>query len=636
MISMGSVVEEFAGFCRKKGYSERDISLFAKAAEFAVEKYGDTMRVSDGKWSYHNLMVGRILADITSSPEIVIAGLLHSLEKYGQEIKRAFGSEVLALVEGVSQIKEIKQKNSSLQAEAVKKILITAMTDVRVIIIKLANEIENFRNIEYLPKDKMERLASGALEVYAPLAYRLGNEKFRVLLENHAFKILNPKKYAEIDNFLKANSEQREHDIADAIELISGHLKGNVNVLNIKGRPKHIYSIFRKMAKKGVSLDHQKDLLGIRIIVPEDKDCYSVLAILHEKFDPLEGRLKDYIANPKHNLYRSLHTGIRLSNGKIIEVQIRTPEMDELAEEGLAAHWKYKGMKSEESFEKRVGWLKAVLSLQKTEGNKEFLEASKVDVFGDRIHCYTPKGDVKELPAGASVLDFAFAVHEQVGYRAIAGRVNGKFVPLRFTLAKGDVVEILTNKNQRPHRSWIKFVKTANARHKVRKAIMEHEHLPAIHYRVPRAVVKDSEKAYLVESRNFENAVCTLAKCCNPIPGDAIVGIATKKRVISVHKPACKQALRDEDRWDSVTWKESFSQKIRFFINARERSGFLADILHTIATAGFEVKEAKAKLTGPEDMECQFLVAPRRLSELEELMRRVKKVKGVLKIYFDS
>jgi GTP diphosphokinase / guanosine-3',5'-bis(diphosphate) 3'-diphosphatase len=628
--------EEFFELCKEKEYSEKDIKLFEKALFFMEDMFSEEPRLSGGTVAYHNLMVGKILAELSSSSEVVAAGLLHGLGKYKKEIHQEFGKDILELINGVAQIREIKNKNKTLQAEAIKKILVTTMTDTRVITIKLANELENFRNIENLPKEKQQRLAEEALEIYAPLAYRLGSEKLRTQLENYSFKILNPRKYAEIENFLKASSHERERHVAEAIDLIKEAFSDKVHILKIKGRPKHIYSIYKKLAFRKVSLHEQADLFGIRIAVEDEKDCYTALAILHEKFHPIEGRLKDYIAAPKENGYRSIHTGLLLPNKREIEVQIRTVEMDEYAEEGIAAHWKYKGHKGDEKFEKRVGWLKAVLNLQKTEGNKEFLEATRVDVFGDRIYCYTPKGDAKELPVGASVLDFAFNVHEHVGWTAIGGKVNGKFVALKYELHKGDVVEILTNKKQRPHRTWLKFVKTANARHKIRKALKEHEDLPAIHYKIPKAVLKETDKAYLAESKDFANAACVLAKCCNPIPGDDITGIPTKKRVISVHLDNCKYALKDEDRWTKVYWKESFGQNIRFLINAQERSGLLADILNTIVTAGFEVKEAKAKLLGPQDMECSFLVVPRRLEELVEMIRRVKKLKGVRRITFES
>ena len=626
---------EFLSLCKRKGYSDKDIASFEKALNLVDLVFGDEQRESGGRVSYHNMMVGHILADIKSGPEVVLAGILHSLA-HRKEVEEIFGPDVYGIVKGFAEIKAIKQNNQNLQAEAIKKILVTTLTDMRVMVVKLANEVEDFRNIEELPKDKQARIASEAMEIYAPLAYRLGNEKIRVALENLSFKILNPKQYAEIDEYLKGSSEEREKDIQEAIGLIGRELHGKVRALKIKGRPKHIYSIYRKMINKGYSLDDLLDLLGIRIIVAEDKDCYTAMATLHEKFEPIEGRLKDYVARPKENYYRSIHTGVRLPSGKIVEVQIRTKEMDEFAEEGLAAHWKYKGAGGDEAFEKRIGWLKGILEIKNLQGNKEFLEATKVDVFGDRMYCYTPKGDVKELPVGASVLDFAFLVHEQVGNKAVAGRVNGRFVPLRHELKKGDVVEIQTNKNQRPHRTWLKFVKTAGARQKIRKQLKEHEKLAPIHYKIPKVMAKEADQVYLVESREFANAVCVLAKCCRPLPGEEIIGIPTKRRVISVHRSDCKQALKEEDRWTKVYWKESFAQKIRFYVNAMERSGLLADLLHNIANVGFEVKEAKAKLTGPQDMECQFLVVPRSLKHLEELVKRVKKVKGVRRMYFEG
>jgi len=629
---MGS---DFSEVCKKRGYSEKDIAKFEKAIVFATEKFAGRVRESGGAWSFHNMSVGLNLVDINSSLEVVLAGLLHSLETYKDEITGAFGEDVYTIVKGVSEIKEIKSKNPSMQAEGIKKILMTTLTDIRVITVKLANELDNFRNLDQMPPDRQKAIAEEALEIYAPLAYRLGNERVRVRLENEAFKILNPKKYNEIEKYLQATSEEREKDIKEAIAVIGGMLHNQVRVVKINGRPKHIYSIYRKMISKGHSLHELMDLLGIRILVPEIKDCYTVLAILHEKLVPIEGRLKDYIARPKENYYRSIHTGIELPNGKIVEIQIRTKDMDEFAEEGLAAHWKYKGGK-EDSFEKRVGWLKGILDLKNTEGNKEFLEATKVDVFGDRMYCYTPKGDVKELPVGASVLDFAFLVHEQVGNKAVAGRVNGRFVPLRYELVKGDIVEIVTNKNQRPHRTWLKYVKTTGARQKIRKSLKEHEKLAPIHYKIPKVAIKEADQVYLVESKEFANAVCVLAKCCRPLPGEEIIGIPTKRRVISIHKSDCKQALKEEDRWTRVYWKETFNQKIRFYVQSLERSGLLADLLHNIANAGFEVKEAKAKLTGPDDMECNFLVVPRSLEHLEELVKRVKKVKGVRRMYFEG
>ena len=290
-------------------------------------------------------------------------------------------------------------------------------------------------------------------------------------------------------------------------------------------------------------------------------------------------------------------------------------------------------MKSDQFFEKKTAWLKGILELQK-DGNQEFLELSKVDVFGDTIYCYTPKGDVKELPKEGTILDFAYLVHEEIGNHTVGGRVNGKFVSLKHELVSGDVVEILTNKSQRPRRDWLKIVKSASARQKIRKSLREHEKLPALHFKQIKPITTE-EQGILAEAPEFANAVCVLAKCCYPLPGENIAGLATKRRIISVHKTDCRAALKEEERWIEAQWKNGFNQKIRFYVTADERSGLLADLLNTIANTGFEVKEAKAKLLSPTLAECSFLVVPRDLGHLKELVTRVQKVRGLKKVYFE-
>lgn len=625
---------QFLAACKRKNYSQKEIEQFLKAIEFAREQLKREKRLTGEPVLEHNVRIGLILIDNGSALEIVLAGLLHGLFVCKEEITRQFGLEVWLLVAGAEEIKSIKSKNKNMQAEALKKVFLTTLKDVRVILIKLANKLDNLHTISVLPQEEQLRIAQEILDIYAPLAYRLGLDRIKVQLEDSAFKVIAPEKYKEIDDFLKESSEQREKDIAGAIQAVEKLCKDKVPIIKIKGRSKHIYSIYKKLALRGVSLEQQYDLFGIRIIVPEEKDCYNLLGLLHENFEPIEGRLKDYIANPKPNFYRSIHTGVRLPNGKLIEVQIRTPEMDEFAEEGIAAHWKYKGVKSEESFEKKVSWLRGILELQKSESTKDFLEAAKVDVFGDFIYCYTPKGDIKELPVGSTLLDFAYLVHEEIGNHAVGGKVNGKFVPLRHPLAKGDVVEVSLNKNQRPHRSWIKIVKSSSARQKIRKYLREVEKLPDLHYRLPK-ITSTEEQSIMVESKEYPTAACLLAKCCNPLPGEEIVGIVTKRRVISVHRNECREALKEEQRWTKVQWKNSFATKLKFLVNAQERSGLLADLLHTIATAKFEVKEAKAKLIGKGEMQCSFLVVPRDLDNLKELVKRIMKVKSVKRISFE-
>ncbi|HLC97839.1 MAG TPA: HD domain-containing protein [Candidatus Nanoarchaeia archaeon] len=625
--------QHFLELCKEKGY--QNLPQFEAAVALAKRSLEPKKRLSGDTFFDHNLRVAAILADIGAAPEIILAGLLHGTgSDAAEEIAHQFGQEVLRLVVGVDEIKEIKARNLQKEAETVRKLILTTLTDLRVIFIKLANKLDNLRTSAALSREEQQRIAQEALEIYAPLAYRLGAEKLRTEIEDTAFQIVSPEAYEHIRAFLEASREEREAIVQEALRDITQLCAGKVQILRIKGRPKHLYSIYRKATQRQVPMEKQQDLLGMRIIVPDTKSCYMVLGLLHENFDPVEGLLKDYVANPKPNFYRSIHTALRLPPGNVLEVQIRTPEMDEFAEEGLAAHWRYKKLQSDEFFEKRIAWMKGVLDLQREGSVKEFLETVKVDVFGDKIYCYTPKGDVKELPKKATVLDFAFFVHEAVGSTAIGARVNGKFVPLKWELANGDVVEVLTNKSQRPRRGWLKIVTSGRAKQKIRKSLHEHEKLPALHYHLLKPLVTE-EQGLLVEAPTFPKALCVLAKCCQALPGEAIIGLATKRRLISAHRSDCRHVLKEQERWITVQWKSTFNQKITFFVQVEERSGVLADLLHTIATTGFEVKEAKAKLINSQLAECSFVVFPKDLGHLQEVTRRVQNVRGVKRMSFE-
>ena len=622
----------FLIFCAQQHYAESDINSFKKALDLSKLHLTTSQRLSGDTQYDHNLRVAIILADNSPAAEIIITGILQGILQYQtpKQLETQFTSEILHLLQELEGLKALKIKNKQLDAQVIRKIILTTLHDIRIIVIKLASKLDNLQTLHLLPQNEQSRIAEEVLEIYAPLANRLGMEKLRVQLEDSAFKLLNPQKYQEISNFLESSKEQRDKDIAKTVEEIKTLAIGKLNIIKIKGRSKHIYSIYKKLSNRGVKLDKQYDLLGIRILVETEKDCYTILGLLHEHFEPIEGRLKDYIANPKPNLYRSIHTGLKTHENRTLEVQIRTPEMDEFAEEGVAAHWKYKKVKSDELFEKKTAWLRSVLDLEK-EG---LLETVQVDLFSDTIQCYTPKGDVKELNKGATLLDFAYHVHQDIGDHCIGGRVNGKFVPLKHILLSGDVIEILTNKNQRPRRTWLKFVNSPRAKQKIRKSLKVHEQLPALHYRALKPVLSE-EEGTLITSEEFPQAVCNIAKCCLPIPNQAITGIATKRRVISVHNQDCRLAQKEQARWVDVQWKETFNKKIRFSIDADERSGLLADLLHTIASAGFEVKEAKAKLLGSDRAECSFAVIPKDLPQLLEMIKRLKKIRGIRRLYFE-
>lgn len=618
-------------------YSKKDCGLFKIAIDFAQKVLAHKKRIAGDTLFDHNLRVGKYLQSIKASPEVVAAGLVHATLRFVPERQLSeafgdFGKEMLHLQKGVEEVNEIKNKNLKLTAEALRKLLLATVKDVRIILVKLADKVDNLADVNVLPRDEQIRICQETLDIYSPLAYRLGVEKFKVLLEDRAFKILHLKDYNRVSSVLEQSKLDRDKLILELIGEIKSNIK-SVKITSIKGRSKHLYSIYKKEVIRGVPLDEQYDHQAIRIIVDSERDCYEVLGFLHEKYEPISGRLKDYISNQKPNGYQSIHTGI-LFKGRRVEVQIRTTKMDEFAEEGLAAHWRYKGVKGEDLFERRMGLFKGLLDLHKDSTAREFLENVNVDLFTDEIYVYTPKGDVKYFPQGAGVLDFAYAIHEQVGSKAIGARVNGHFVPLRTKLNSGDVVEIITAKNQVPGRAWLKWVKSPRAKNKIRKALKLHKGLPAMRYSTFKSATQ-TEFSTLVYSQQYENAVCVLAKCCKPIPPMKIVGVITKKRMISVHDENCKQALKLEDRWEEVFWKEQYNKPLQFFVEANERSGLLADLLHTIANARFEVKEAKAKLMGSGRSECGFVVVPQTLERVVELIDRVKKVKGIKKLYFE-
>ena len=384
--------ESFLQLCREQ-YGVSHEPIFQAALAFSQKYLSGIKRLSGDSFFEHNVRVAEILAENKVSPEVVIAGLLHGVLKHApeKEIEDTFGKEILALLKGVEEIKLVKSKNPQLEAEALRRILLTTFRDVRVIFVKLATKLDNLRTIGVLPETDQKRIAEEVLEVYAPLANRLGLEKIKNPLEDLALQILSPEKYQEITQFLEQSREQREALLIEVIQLVKNIAAGNVEVLKIKGRSKHIYSIYKKMTQRKVPLQEQYDLSALRVIVPEVKDCYTLLGLLHEKFEQVEGRLKDYIANPKPNFYRSLHTALKLPHGKFVEIQIRTPEMDELAEEGVAAHWRYKGLKSVQYFEKKIAWLKGVLDLQK-EGHQEFFRPRrKMDALSSLHSARVPR-----------------------------------------------------------------------------------------------------------------------------------------------------------------------------------------------------------------------------------------------------
>ena len=631
-----------------KNYSEKDLKLVEKALEFARANLDGKKEFSGKSFLDFNVEIGDILVMNELPVEVVVSGILYGAERVVsfESISENFGKEIAEIVFGQLRLRDIRKNNTNVEAELVRKILITGLDDVRIIFVKLASKLANLRIISVLSKKEQKRISEDVLDIYVPLAMRLGLDYIKNNLEDLAFKTLHPRKHEEILNFFKESREERKEFIEGYIMELKGLLGPRVGLVKIKGRDKQIRSIFNKIIKTGTPLKEQKDHYAIRIIVKGESDCYNVLGILHKEYVPVEGRLKDYINSPKTNGYRSIHTVIKVGSRKSevgsretrgdkkIEVQIRTEKMDEFAEEGNAAHWDYKNGGGDVLFEKKVGWMKALMESQKNSSNKEFMKNLKLDLFAGKIHCYTPKGDVRELPKNATLLDFAYYIHQGVGEKAIGGRVDGKFVPLREVLNNGVVVEILTNKNQRPRRDWLKFVISSKAKNGIRKGLRKYESIP-----IPKksaALVRDLDDFdNLVESDEFPSARFSFAKCCYPLPKDNLLGVMKSHKRILVHKEGCLHVASNLKNAASVFWKDEFNRPLNLKVLCEDRSGILADLLNTISRGGFVVRSANAKVVGNDKVECEFVVIPKGLDDVVRMVDRVKKVRSVFRVYFE-
>jgi GTP diphosphokinase / guanosine-3',5'-bis(diphosphate) 3'-diphosphatase len=623
-------------------YSRDDLMLVQDAFRFVSSRLLKTEMPGENDVKF-NVRVVEILKKSRMPIEIVVAGALYGCEKTVSfdELNRVFGSNISELVFGQLQLRDIQAKHKGRDAGLIRKILISGLSDIGVVFVKLAVKVVNLETIGYLKREERRRICEDVLDLYVPLAERLGVMHIRDALEDLAFCNLYEKKYNEILNFFAESRIERRGFLDSFIVEVDALLEG-VGIVSVKGRDKSIRSIYRKITDRKVSLDKQKDHYAIRIIADSAEDCYAVLGVLHRKFVPVGGALKDYIANPKFNGYRSLHTAIevpfdnlKLQDGvknRVIEVQVRTMEMDEFAEEGNAAHWAYKGDRGDFVFEKKVGYLKTILSEEYNDS--EFLKRLKLDLFADKIYCYTPKGDVKELPKGASVLDFAYSIHQEVGSKAVGARVDGKFVSLKEVLVNNCVVEVLANKAQRPRRSWLKFVVSTRARAKIRKDIRKYETIP-----VQRGFsVKVEDRSVfggLVESEDFPHARFSLAKCCNPVPMDNLVGVMKSASRVLVHCDDCSKVSGRRDNVVLVSWKSKLGQALDLRVLCKDRSGILSDLLNTISRLGFVVRSANVKFTGNDEVECRFEVIPRTIDEVEMMVGKIGKVRSVVRVWFE-
>ena len=458
-------------------YPQADLEPVSRAFDLAVEAHEGQKRASGEAYATHPIASAQILADLGIDPVAVEAGLLHDVPEDTEyslsDIEERFGPEVAHLVDGVTKLSKFStHTHEQQQAENIRKMLLAMAEDIRVVLIKLADRLHNMRTLAALPSEKQQRIARQTMEIYAPLAERLGIWQIKWELEDLAFKALEPERFRELARLLDTRRKGRENYIDRAIAELEPRLRAAGIEADLQGRPKHIYSIDKKMQRKGAEFGEIYDVYAIRVLVDDVRDCYAALGIVHALWRPIPGQFDDYIAVPKNNLYQSLHTAVIALDGKPLEIQIRTHQMHQVSEVGIAAHWRYKeGSKSDREYDAKLAWLRQLMDWQRDVSDAtEFVEGIKLDIFQDQVFVFTPKGDIKDLPAGATPLDFAYRIHTDVGHRTIGAKVNNRLVPLDYRLKNGDIVEIVTTKGEHgPSRDWMNVVRTSHAREKIRQ-----------------------------------------------------------------------------------------------------------------------------------------------------------------------
>lgn len=694
-----------------------DTDLLKKAYVFSAKVHLGQVRLSGEPYLTHPLEVTGILTQMQLDAATLATGLLHDTVEDTlatlEEIRENFGNEISQLVDGVTKISRISLRSSEeRQAENFRKMILAMVKDIRVVLVKLADRLHNMRTLRYHSPERQEEIAQETLDIYAPLASRLGIDWIKTELEDLAFKHRYPDIYGEIQRKIAKKERERYRYIDEMKRTLMKKLYENKIEGEVTGRLKQIYSIYLKMKDQNIDFDQVYDITAFRIVVHSIKDCYDVLGIIHSLWKPIPGKFKDYIGLPKENLYQSLHTAAIGPYGERIEIQIRTQEMHRIAEEGIAAHWKYKeGKPLDEADDKRFTWLRQLLEWQHDlKDDKEFIESVKVDLFPHEVYIFTPKGEVKEFPTGATPVDFAYSIHSDIGNHCVGAKVNGKIVPLKYEFKSGDTVEILTSPNQKPSKDWLKFVKTPRAKTKIRqwfksmereksialgkeildkelrkydlhqtklmksgelakvagefsfqgaedliaavgygkvtanqiigkllpperleqKEKQEESRLKSLLHKITRAGPKD---ALLI--KGIDNVMVRYAGCCNPVPGDRVVGFITRGRGVTIHTVDC-QSVVDEDpnrkvevEWDSI---KGYSYPVRIRIYSDDKKGLLAEISSSFASNEANITNASVETTDDRRAIGTFELQIRDLNHLKKVIKGLEKIKGVHRV----
>ncbi|KPB05134.1 RelA/SpoT family protein [Bacillus sp. CHD6a] len=701
-----------------------DIAFLERAYEFAKNAHAEQYRKSGEPYIIHPIQVAGILVDLDLDPSTIAAGFLHDVVEDTsvslEEIKEAFNAEVAMLVDGVTKLGKIKYKSQEeQQAENHRKMFVAMAQDIRVILIKLADRLHNMRTLKHLPQEKQRRISNETLEIFAPLAHRLGISKIKWELEDTALRYLNPQQYYRIVNLMKRKRAEREQYISEVMDEVNERLEEVEITAELSGRPKHIYSIYRKMAKQNKQFSEIYDLLAVRIIVNSIKDCYAVLGIIHTCWKPMPGRFKDYIAMPKPNMYQSLHTTVIGPKGDPLEVQIRTSDMHQIAEYGIAAHWAYKEDKEADdraSFEEKLTWFREILEWQNDATNaEEFMESLKIDLFSDMVFVFTPKGDVIELPSGSVPIDFSYRIHSEIGNKTIGAKVNGKMVTLDYKLKTGDIIEILTSKHSYgPSQDWLKLAQTSQAKNRIRqffkkqrreenvekgrdlvekeikamdfdlKEILNTENITrvsekfnfmtaddmfaAVGYngitalqvanrlsekqrrqrdkeqqitditenaeKKKTAPVKKRKDAGVVV-QGIDSLLVRLSKCCNPVPGDDIVGFITRGRGVSVHRADCAnvEAEGTNDRLIDVDWesdvKDNREYNVEIEITGYDRRGLLNEVLQAVNETKTDITAVSGRSDRNKMATIHMAIAIHNINHLHKVVERIKQISDI-------
>jgi GTP diphosphokinase / guanosine-3',5'-bis(diphosphate) 3'-diphosphatase len=700
-------------FAAVEPYAPRlDLDLVARAYEFSAMAHAGQKRHSGEDYVVHCIEVAKVLAELHLDSATIAGGLIHDVVEDTsatlEDVREAFGNEVATVVDGLTKIAKVQFRTSTeQQVENFRKLLLSMAQDARVILIKLADRLHNMRTLDYLRDDKRRRIALETRDIYAPLAHRLGVAAIKWELEDLCFKYLEPEAYRELARKVSDKRREREEWIENLRVPLESELRAAGMEVEVTGRPKHLWSIYRKMVQREKNYDEIYDLMAVRVIVDTIADCYHALGVIHNRWTPLTERFHDYIATPKSNMYQSLHTTIFGPGGRLYEIQIRTREMHRTAEYGIAAHWKYKeGPRGGDDVDETLTWFRQVLEWQQeTREPEEFMEFLRIDLFQDEIFVFTPMGDVKQLPKGATPIDFAFTVHTEVGLHCAGARVNGRITPLTRELKNGDQVEIIIDPKQRPSRDWLAFVKTARARNKIRQWIKDEEfgdsvrlgrefiereirkarkekvsedrfgdvaktlelpdapHLfaalgrgdlgpskvmavlwpesveepprpPSAFERLVSRVRREPNAP--VRIQGMSNLMVRYSNCCQPVPGDKVIGYVTRGRGVSIHRIDCPNILqlrehperRVEIEWDGDVTDRFF---VRLAMEGTDRRGLFADIASAVSATNTNIKSAdmNADVHG---MHGEFVVEVENLAHLNRVLSSIKKVKGVMRV----